>query len=89
MGPRAGLEGRKISPHRDSIPGPSGPLSVAIPTELPGPHFIKALTQNLRTKIKKKGSVANSTLCYFGACMTYTDVAIKRTASIQTYVTPH
>ena len=34
----AGLDGRKISPHRDSIPGPSSPQSVAIPTELPGPQ---------------------------------------------------
>ena len=25
VGPRAGLNGRKISPHRDSIPGPSSP----------------------------------------------------------------
>jgi len=23
VGPRVGLDGRKISPHRDSIPGPS------------------------------------------------------------------
>ena len=37
VGPRAGLDGWKISPHRDSIPGPSSPYSVAIPTELPGP----------------------------------------------------
>ena len=28
---------RKISPHRDSIPRPSSPQTVAIPTELPGP----------------------------------------------------
>ena len=34
LGPRAGLNGRKISPQRDSIPGPSSPYSVAIPTEL-------------------------------------------------------
>jgi hypothetical protein len=38
VGPRANLDGRKISPHRDSIPGPPSPYSVAIPTELPGPH---------------------------------------------------
>ena len=36
--PRAGLDGRKISAHRDSIPGPSSLLSVAIPTELHGPR---------------------------------------------------
>ena len=35
MGPRAGLDGRKISPHRDSIPRPSSLKSDAIPTELP------------------------------------------------------
>ena len=35
-GSRAGLDGRKISPHRDSIPGPSSPEPVAIPSELPG-----------------------------------------------------
>ena len=34
-GVKAGLDGwRKISPHRDSIPGPSRPQPVAIPTEL-------------------------------------------------------
>ena len=29
---------RKISPHQDSISGPSSPQAVAIPTELSGPH---------------------------------------------------
>ena len=42
--PRAGLDGRKISPHRDSIPEPSSPQSVAIPTELPG-FIIQYYTQ--------------------------------------------
>ena len=37
MGPRAGLDGRKISPHQNQIPGPSSPQSFTIPTELPGP----------------------------------------------------
>ena len=41
MGPRAGLDRRKISPHRDSIPGPSSPYSsVAIPTELYPAHIL-------------------------------------------------
>ena len=31
---------RKISPHRDSIPGPSSTQAVAIPTTLPGPRYI-------------------------------------------------
>jgi hypothetical protein len=38
VGPRAGLERRgKSRPHRDSIPGPSNPQPVAIPTELSRP----------------------------------------------------
>ena len=38
MGPRAGLDRcRKSRSYRDSIPGPSSPWPVAIPTELPGP----------------------------------------------------
>jgi hypothetical protein len=36
VGPRAGLDRcGKSRPHRDSIPGPSSPEPVAIPTELP------------------------------------------------------
>jgi len=38
VGPRAGLDGRKISSPPEFDPGPSSPESVAIPTELPGPH---------------------------------------------------
>ena len=35
---------RKVSPpHRDSIPGPSSPQPVAIPTELPGPQVVQYL----------------------------------------------
>jgi hypothetical protein len=37
VGPRSGLDGRKISPPGFD-PGLSSPQSVAIPTELPGPH---------------------------------------------------
>ena len=39
MGPRAGLDGWKISSPPGFDPGPSSPLSVAIPTELPGPLY--------------------------------------------------
>ena len=41
VGPRAGLDGRKISSPQGLDPGPSSLLSVAIPTELPGPLFIR------------------------------------------------
>jgi len=40
VGPRAGLEGEKSLPHRDSIPGPSSPYTVTVPTTLPGPLFM-------------------------------------------------
>ena len=37
MGPRARVDGRKISSPPGFDSGPSSPYSVAIPTELPGP----------------------------------------------------
>jgi len=37
VGSRAGLDGRKNRPQRDSIPDRPACNSVAIPTELPGP----------------------------------------------------
>ena len=43
MGPRAGMDGRKFSSPQRFDPGPSSPQSVAIPTELPGPHNIITL----------------------------------------------
>jgi hypothetical protein len=36
-----------LASHRDSIPGPSSPYPVAIPTELPGPPFVVHHTKNL------------------------------------------
>ena len=41
VGLRAGLDryGKSL-PHRDLIPGPSRPYSVAIPTTLPGPLLL-------------------------------------------------
>ena len=55
MGPRAGLDGRKISSPPGFDPGPSIPQSLAIPTELPGPHrcwyiFIFMYRESLDTK---------------------------------------
>ena len=52
MDPRAGLDRcGKSRLHRDSIPGPSSPYPVAIPTELPGPP------KNLYLTIKNDGFV--------------------------------
>jgi len=39
MGPRAGLDGRKICSHRESIPDRPARSSVAVPTELPDPQL--------------------------------------------------
>jgi hypothetical protein len=39
VGPRAGLDGQKISSPPGFDPGQSSPYSVAIPTELPGPPY--------------------------------------------------
>ena len=48
MGPRAGLDGcGKSRPHRDSIPGPSSPQEVAIPTELSRPTILYGGAQYL------------------------------------------
>ena len=52
VGPRAGLDGWNISPHRDSISGPSSLQSVAMPTELPGPHSGEHCCLHLPDKMK-------------------------------------
>ena len=41
--------GGKSRPHWDSIPDPPARSSVAIPTELPGPHFNFVFTQIIKT----------------------------------------
>ena len=47
MGPRAGLDRcGKSRPQRGSIPGPSSPQPVAIPTELPGPQVREKYLQS-------------------------------------------
>ena len=46
MGPRAGLDGRKISFPPGFDPGTSSPYSVATPTELPGPQTFHVLHEN-------------------------------------------
>jgi len=43
VGPRAGVDGRKISSPPGFDPGPSSPWSVTIPTELPGPRVLLLL----------------------------------------------
>ena len=43
MGPRAGLDGRKISSPPGFDPWASSTYSVVIPTELPGPQLISSV----------------------------------------------
>ena len=59
VGPRAGLDGQKISSPPRFDPGPSSPQSVAIPTELPGPHIVR--TTNI--KIKNLIDIKRESLC--------------------------
>jgi hypothetical protein len=48
VGPRAGLDRcGKSRLHRDSVPGPSSPYPVAIPTELPGPLLPYLINLNI------------------------------------------
>ena len=51
MGPRAGLDGRKIS----SLPGFDPSSSVAIPTELPGPRSRPAVSDNAACFVSSDG----------------------------------
>jgi len=52
MSPRTGLDRcRKSRVRRDSIPGPSSPYPVAIPTELPGPHRRSELSVKILVRL--------------------------------------
>ena len=54
MDPRDGLDGcGKSRPHWDSIPGPSSPQRVAIPTELSLPHEIIKIWLNSGVLFRK------------------------------------
>jgi len=60
VGPRAGLEGGKSRPHRDSIPDRPARSSVAIPTELPGYTKNKSrlrFTPHLKQKLRLNGAI--------------------------------
>jgi hypothetical protein len=70
VGPKAGLDVcEKFRPHRDLIPGPSSPQSVAIPTELPSPLHSLIVVNNsccLSTVLKLHVPYI-ATYMYFGA----------------------
>jgi hypothetical protein len=54
VGPRAGLDGRKISSPPGFDPGPSSPQSVTTQAELPGAHIVtKNVQYNIGNKIKE------------------------------------
>jgi hypothetical protein len=50
----------KSRPHRDSIPGPSSPYAVAIPTTLPGPQII--IEQTVILLVRTRFSPSNVTV---------------------------
>jgi hypothetical protein len=57
VGLRAGLDVcEKPRHHRDSIPGPSSPKSVSIPTELPGSHLYVGITDKT-IKLEHKNAI--------------------------------
>jgi hypothetical protein len=59
VGPRAGLDRCGESrPHRHSIPGPSSPYGVAIPTELSGPYLVQGTVKIGTTKQIMKSILA-------------------------------
>ena len=60
LGPRAGLDGRKISSLPASDPGPSSLESVAIPTELPGPHSLPNILRRIKWRVKNLGGVCEA-----------------------------
>ena len=51
VGLRAGLNGRKISSPSGFNPGPSRPVSVTMPTELPGPLLLMKYMQINNTSV--------------------------------------
>ena len=54
VGPRAGLDRCGISrQHRDSIPVPSSPYPVVLPTTLPGPRLPKFMLYNVTDDAQK------------------------------------
>ena len=55
LGPRASLDGcGKSRPHRDSIPGPSSPERVAIPTGLSRPPFFTVFCLNSTDLLRER-----------------------------------
>jgi hypothetical protein len=64
VGPRAGLDRcGKSCLHQDSIPRPSSPWPVAIPTELPGPLYVYKQTENQQEKLPFSSSSIQQPKC--------------------------
>ena len=83
VGPRAGLDGGgKSRPHRDSIPGPSSPQGVAIPTELSRPLRIEQWAKN-KTAVSIK-----TWKLYLKNCTYIESVIMKKVLIIITIMRP-
>jgi hypothetical protein len=58
VGPRAGVDrSEKCRSHRDSIPGPSSPQGIAIPTEISQPTDALVYSLNFSTSRSRDSSV--------------------------------
>ena len=64
MGPKAGLDGRKISSPPGFDPGPSSPYSVAVRTELPGKRW-RIFPLFIRMSMQEHYHVACMIFTYF------------------------
>ena len=79
MDPRTGLYGGKSRTQRYSIPGPSSPYSVAIPTELPGPFIFEQNYTKLHFAFVHEIYLLFFFVCLFAAiCISYTDYQLLK-----------
>ena len=81
MGPRVSLDGRKIPSPSGFDPGPSSPWSVAIPTELPGPHITLLLLY-----IQRQGRQVSSNKAFRRVDIATVSVETQQVLHILTYV---
>jgi len=78
VGPRAGLDGRKISSPPGFDPGLSSPQSVTIPTELPGPP-----SYIIRVIKSRRKRWARQVACIEGRKVSFRKV--KKVSTLNTY----
>jgi hypothetical protein len=90
VGPRAGLDWcRKSRFHRDSIPGPSRPWRVAIPTELSRPtNVLNMLYKTRCSHTLSWNSLRNGSHVVVQGFISYTRIFISSLSGFSTVFTP-